>query len=189
MMAKSLLVCVADVDRLHAAVDGFCEELAKTISAKLPALSLQENRLILKEDALYMTFVQGVEALQHAGLYAQAGETLTLQKSYETKCGPLSKSIGMSRLKRMRAAAKLAIGIEWALTKIRSLKPKLPGDIEVYAKDILTKLAKKGLKVAELPAYLQGVLMKMSQPQVVEPVEPVADEPLAAEPEGEKDLS
>ena len=183
-MAKSLLVCVEDVDRLHAAVDRFCEDLAKTIWAKLPALALQENRQILKDDALYLTFVQGVEVLQHAGHYAQAGETLSLHRSYETNCGPLSQSPGMGRLKRMRAAAKLAIGVEWALTKVRCLKPKLPDEIETSAKDILAKLAKKGLKVAELPVYLQGVLMTMSKPKLVKPVEDksVEDKPLADEP-------
>jgi hypothetical protein len=183
-MAKSLLVCVEDVDRLHAAVDGFCEELAKTISAKLPAVSLQENRQILKDDALYLTFVQGVEVLQHAGHYAQAGETLTLHRSYETNCGPLSQSPGMSRLKRMRAAARLAIGVEWALTKVRGLKPKNKDEIVASAKDILAKLAKKGLKVTELPIYLQGVLMSMSKPVEDKPVEdkPVEDKPVEDKP-------
>ena len=183
-MAKSLLACVADVDRLHAEVDGFCDEMAKTISAKLPAVALQENRVILKDDVLYQTFVQGVEVLQHAGHYAQAGETLTLHRSYETTCGPLSQSPGMSRLKRTRAAAKLAIGVEWALTRVRCLKPKDQDDIEVSAKDILAKLAKKGLKVADLPIYLQGVLMTMSKPKLVKPVEdkPVEEKPLADEP-------
>ena len=83
----------------------------------------------------------------------------------------------MSRLKRMRAAARLAIGVEWALTKVRGLKPKNQDEIVASAKDILAKLAKKGLKVAELPMYLQGVLMSMSKPVEGKPVEdkPVED--------------
>jgi len=67
------------------------------------------------------------------------------------------------------------------LTKVRCLKPKLPDDIETSAKDILAKLAKKGLKVAELPVYLQGVLMSMSQHKLPKPVEDksVEDKPPA----------
>ena len=170
-MTTSLQVCIKDVDRLHASVDGVCEELAKTIAPKLQAVSMLENMLILKDQALYMTFVQCVDALHNAGYYAQAQETLTLHRSYDSSCGPLSQSPGMSRLKRMRAAARLAIGVEWALTKVRGLKPKNPDDIVASAKDIHAKLAKKGLNVAELPMYLQGVLMSMSKPVQDKPVE------------------
>ena len=90
----------------------------------------------------------------------------------------------MSRLKRTRAVAKLAIGVEWALTRVKCLKPKDQDDIEVSAKDILAKLAKIGLKVADLPIYLQGVLMTMSKPKLVRLVEDklVEDKPLADEP-------
>ena len=181
-MTTSLQVCIKDVDRLHASVDGVCEELAKEIGAKLPAVSMVENRLILKEEALYLTFVQCVDALHTAGYYAQAQETLTLWRAYQSSCGPLVQSPGRSRLKRMRAAARLAIGVEWALTKVRGLKPKNKDEIVDSAKDILAKLAKKGLKVTELPIYLQGVLMSMSKPVAGKPVEdkPVEHNPVEA---------
>ena len=177
-MVTTLDVCIKAIDRLHASVDGACDELAKTIAGKLPAVSMLENRLMLKDEALYTTFVQCVEALHNAGYYAQAQETLTLHRSYDSSCGPLSQSPGLSRLKRVRAAARLAIGVEWALTKVRGLKPKNKDEIVASAKDILAKLAKKGLKVTELPIYLQGVLMSMSKHAPVEDKPaPVMDAP------------
>jgi hypothetical protein len=177
-MATTLAVCIKGIDLLHASVDGACEELAKTIAGKLPAASMFDNRLLLKDQALYMTFVQSVDALHNGGYYAQAQETLALHRSYDSSCGPLSRSSGMSRLKRMRAAARLAIGVEWALTKVRGLKPKNKDEIVASAKDILGKLSKKGLKLTDLPVYLQGVLMSMSKHAPVEdkPV-PVMDAP------------
>ena len=82
----------------------------------------------------------------------------------------------------MLCRTSILIGVEWALTKVRCRKPKLQDDIEASAKAILAKLAKKGLKGAQLRVYLQGVLMTMSKPKLVKLVEPVADEPLADEP-------
>jgi hypothetical protein len=50
----------------------------------------------------------------------------------------------------MLCRTSILIGVEWALTKVRCRKPKLQDDIEASAKAILAKLAKKGLKGAQL---------------------------------------
>ena len=159
----SLPTLSSTLDRGLVSWDGAFESLSQKMCDTMPSKALMANRAILKDEALYTTFVGCIEKVHNDSLYKEANSLLALVKTFEDQCGPLpSKMIGLMHLRRDRKAARMAIALEWAVTKIRTFPPK-EVDIPAHGKAIETKLTQKGLKLTDLPSYVKGMLDIMAK--------------------------
>jgi hypothetical protein len=161
--------------------------VAKSISDMMPAASLIQNRLIMRDEVLYETLVKGVESAQQSGVYREATEIVLLLQQYEsiTKAMADLALRSFARLKQARLYTRKCVALEWAVTKIKQHTPQTAEEIPAHADMIEAKLQKKGVLLKELPEYV-GKLLKamrdapMSNPKPEE-VQPAADDaiPLA----------
>ena len=141
---------------------GLADELAKFS----PAQSLVENPSILKDSARLKTLESKCASLAKCPALHLSSERLALAKELEASISAFQKLPGRSTLSKRRRFAKLAIGVEYAVTEIHTLDVESSADIPTLAKRIAEKLKGKGMGGANqipLPAYLSKVLAAMAK--------------------------
>ena len=84
-----------------------------------------------------------IERLQKSDLHKESGQCVALCIQYKEKFGKRIDADAAIRCARVKA--RLAISIEWVLTKITGFHPKTSSEIVDFAESIEKKLVQKGM--------------------------------------------
>jgi hypothetical protein len=118
-----------------------------------PPQMLSDPKALTDED-VYRSIAEAAKAIVSGSTFKQAGDLLTVVKSYEDQGGDTKDCRGMFSLRKSRPTARALVGYEWALTKVKTFEPTEDCDLQAHATSIEDKLKGKGFKVSMLPPHL-----------------------------------
>ena len=152
--------------RAQCAWDRIFVGLEADLSGVLPSSMALAQRSMMRDAATYETLVNACVKVVESGAYGLANATLDLAKKAESASVLPKKMPSLVQLRLTRSHARVCIGVEWAITKIKKITPSSPEDIPSHAAFIHSKLSLKGFSADVLPAYLSKVLTSMGNLKV-----------------------
>jgi len=150
----------------HAMVDAWAQALAaaeKALAAIMPSRGLLESAMLMADASLQAALRSAVVAVRDSRLMAILSEMRAAGKRYdELSVSPLPKAMFAKAL-GTRRFCRLAMCVDYAVAEMATFSPESPADLAGQSARVKKEIARKGVRVQDLPMHLQRFFDRMER--------------------------